>query len=408
MKMKFLGAIVAFLLISFSAHSHVKVSLLTCEAGDDIYSIFGHSAIRVVDTVAGTDLVYNFGMFSFSTDNFLYKFVKGETYYWVEAERYKRFMRHYKREGRAVYESVLMVDQKDALQIQKFLEWNVLPENSVYLYSYMFDNCATRIRDIAENLAGDSVVWTGNGKQFVSMPDGVENPEMFAQLYSGEELTYRDLLNKYLPKIPWINWGIFFSVAAPSDSEIPYEHTMFLPEFLMNGFQNAVYYKDGTAQDLVSDPIMLLESRPQPVKGFELTPLLVFSLLLLVVAGWTFAGYKKNRHFWGIDMVLLILLGLYGSAGAFVSWISIHPATFPNYNMLWASPLHLIVGVLVVVPVLRRKFLSRVYSVFLVMLLLYFVCIVFQLQALHWANVPLIGVFVLRYFLGRKVVGEDL
>ncbi|MFY7861788.1 MAG: DUF4105 domain-containing protein, partial [Chitinophagales bacterium] len=43
-----------------------QFSILTCDQGDEIYSTFGHSAIRYQDSSNGIDWVYNYGLFDFS------------------------------------------------------------------------------------------------------------------------------------------------------------------------------------------------------------------------------------------------------------------------------------------------------------------------------------------------------
>lgn len=391
---------IAALCLSLPVQSSPRVSLITCGAGEDLYSIFGHTALRIADSAERYDVVYNYGMFSYNTDNFLYKFVKGETYYWLGAEQYDDFIGDYRRDGRAVYESRLLIDDADAVRIRDFMANNIRPENKVYLYSYMFDNCATRIRDLVSQSVGDTVIWQPASKSAQPMPAGIARPQFFDSLRAGTPYTYRDLLNLYLHKIPWVEWGIYYSVAAPSDRLIPYNDAMFLPEFLLMGFQNAVYVKDGKTADLVGAPIQVLA--PQSVvagRTSMCSPMMVFVLLLIAIAGISHFGWRKGRVFWGIDAALLVVLGLYGVAGFFVSVISIHPATFPNYNLLWASPLHLLAGIFMFVPYLRRRARAGAGYFFLSLLGLYLVAAVLQLQALHWANIPLMAVFAIRYLL---------
>lgn len=383
---------------SFQLQSSPRVSLITCGAGEDLYSIFGHTALRIADSAEAYDLVFNYGMFSYNTDNFFYKFVKGETYYWLGAEQYEHFIEDYRRDGRAVYESRLLIDEEDALRIRDFMRNNLRPENKVYLYSYMFDNCATRIRDLVGKCVGDSVIWQPAGKPAQQMPAGIARREFFDSLGAGAQCTYRDLLNLYLHKIPWVEWGIYYSVAAPSDRLIPYKDAMFLPEFLLMGFQNAAYSKDGKINDLVSPPVQIIVPEPAATGNSDIwTPMAVFLLLFGATAAISFGGWRKGRILWGIDAALLIVLGLYGAAGFFVSIISIHPATFPNYNLLWASPLHLFAGMLMFVPYLRRRARASAGYILLSMLVAYLIAAALQLQALHWANIPLMAAFAIRY-----------
>ena len=66
--------IIAIIFILSSAYTHANfitlsekstVSLITCSAGEAIYELFGHTAIRVVDTENQLDIVFNYGLFSF-------------------------------------------------------------------------------------------------------------------------------------------------------------------------------------------------------------------------------------------------------------------------------------------------------------------------------------------------------
>ena len=60
--------------------SNTEISVLTCSPGDMIYSIFGHTAIRVSNPNTGLDAVVNYGLFDFNQDSFVFRFVKGETH----------------------------------------------------------------------------------------------------------------------------------------------------------------------------------------------------------------------------------------------------------------------------------------------------------------------------------------
>jgi len=391
---------------SIQLFSAPKISLITCSAGDELYSIFGHSAIRVQDPAIGTDIVYNYGMFSYNTDNFLYKFVKGETYYWLGKESFHHFIHSYKLEQRAVFENELNIDIQDARKIQQFLARNAQPENAVYLYSYMFDNCATRIRDVFGRNAGDSVHWHSLNIAFKPMPKGIAQPDIFAQFYSNHSaFTYRDLLNIYLQKIPWVNWGIYFSVAAPSDKSIPYEDAMFLPEFLLMGCNNACYFKDGKRYDLLKKTNTLISPMPKEKNNKSpISPFILFSIIAIITGSISYVGYRQKKWFWGMDSIIFLLSGLYGSTGAFVSWISIHPATFPNYNMLWSNPVQLLWAFLIAIPLFRkRKTIVVLYSIFFALLAIYSFTSVIGLQAVHWANIPFICILASRMVLVLKL-----
>jgi hypothetical protein len=124
------------------------ISLITADPGEELYSLFGHSAIRVKDTVNNQDLVFNYGTFNFNTPNFYMKFTRGKLLYMLSIQQFDRFKRSYEYEKRDLKEQILNLTQDQKQAIFQFLLWNYQPENRYYKYDFFFDNCATRIRDV--------------------------------------------------------------------------------------------------------------------------------------------------------------------------------------------------------------------------------------------------------------------
>src|SRR5262249_19855187 len=128
--------------------SHLRISLLTCGPGDgEVYEVFGHTAVRVIDSTTHTDMVYNYGIFEYGPD-FELQFMRGKLLYSVAAYPFPAFMQEYVEAKRSVEEQVLLADWKQKERFYYFLQWNAEPENKYYKYDFFFDNCATRIRDI--------------------------------------------------------------------------------------------------------------------------------------------------------------------------------------------------------------------------------------------------------------------
>ena len=112
----------------------ITISLLTAEPGEKVYERFGHTAIRI-RMGKDTDVVFNYGLFSFSSPNFLYRFVKGETDYQLGLTQFPYFNMDYALRGSKVYEQTLNIPQKDAINIFTALQENYLPHNKVYRYN---------------------------------------------------------------------------------------------------------------------------------------------------------------------------------------------------------------------------------------------------------------------------------
>ena len=110
----------------------IQFSLLTCSPGTEIYSLFGHTAIRYQNFSQNRDLVFNYGMFSFSTPNFIYRFVKGETDYQLGVNDFRSFETEYMFRGSSVYQQVLNLTHEEKIRLQELLFTNYLPQNRIY------------------------------------------------------------------------------------------------------------------------------------------------------------------------------------------------------------------------------------------------------------------------------------
>lgn len=296
------------------------VSLITCDPGREVYSMYGHTAIRINDPMNGLDVVFNYGVFSFDSPNFIYRFAKGETDYLVLGYSFSRFLPDYQEERRSVYEQVLNLSAKGKNQLYQALLVNALPENREYRYNYFMDNCATRVRDMIEHNAG--------GKVHFPVSQSTES--------------YRDLIKDFHHSFRWIDFGIDLLVSKPADQPIPVYAHMFLPEYLFNQFAQAKIEFNGTTQPLVKETRTLAEYPNHKLVSDLPWPAIVFGLLFLIIAYFSIRNYRQNNPIEWLDYWLLALTGVSGLVMSWFALYSEHPAMSPNYNILWALPLNLI------------------------------------------------------------------
>lgn len=305
----------------------LRISLLTCGAGDEIYSLFGHTALRVEDRTTGRDVVYHYGVFDFDTPNFALKFALGETDYQMGMTSYKRFLSEYAWLGRSVEQQVLDLTPEEARRLADRLAENYRPENRVYRYSYFYDNCATRPRDQVEQAVEGHVDY---GRDMESRATG---------------LTFRSIMRHYAEGHPWSRFGMDFCLGSKADEPVNLRETMFVPFNVRDYFATAqIAAPDGTARPLTRPTETLVPCpdthTPQEDQGF--TPLRAALLLFAATAGATIYGLKRKRPLWGIDAVLFAAAGLAGIIPAFLVLFSQHPAVSPNYLLLVFHPLHLL------------------------------------------------------------------
>jgi hypothetical protein len=320
----------------------VQLSLITCSSGEELYSIFGHSALRVYYPDSGRDLVFNFGLFDFNTPNFYIKFIKGQLKYMLGIQYMPDFMAQYEWEKRGVREQVLNITPQQTKAVMDRLEYLYRPENRYYLYSFLYKNCTSELRDIIVPL-------TGQDGELRKVPSGV---------------TDRELINRYING--WTKFGISLILGSTLDREVDLYQTMFLPE---NLYGITADLKNGD-EDFVKEDIILLkentrERAKRSVLKFILSPISIFSLLL---AGMLFVFFKRKSS--GLfDNLFLCSVGLLGSVMLIIIMITEHRELFSNYNLLWSNPFYLLV-VLASVKKWKKteRLLSAISLVFLAIL----------------------------------------
>ncbi|NDV82395.1 DUF4105 domain-containing protein [Bacteroides sp. 51] len=307
-----------------------RFSLLTCAPGDEIYSLFGHTAIRYEDPGKGIDVVFNYGVFSFNTPNFIYRFVKGETDYMLGVVDFPRFEAEYAYHNRAVWQQNLNLNAKEKEVLLELLYTNYQPENRIYRYNFFYDNCATRPRDkIEESISGKIVYQSVDPWQ-----------------------SFRDIIYQSSKGHEWDRFGMDLCLGVEADRPISYREEMFAPLYLMDAFKHAVIAgENNTKRPLVSGVSEVVSEQDiEKEKPFPLTPMRSMLLLFILIASATIYGIRKKKSLWGIDLILFAAAGLAGCVLAFLSCFSEHPAVGTNYLIFVFHPLHILL-----LPLFLRK-----------------------------------------------------
>ena len=330
---------------------NLRISLLTASPGEELYSIFGHSALRVTNVKAHTDIIYNYGSFQFD-DHFYYKFVKGgeQLQYYVAVEKFEDFMYEYRVFNRNVIEQILWLSCDEKEKLSAALQENALEANKYYRYDFLFDNCSTRLRDmVASN---------------TSPPAG------FKRILPAKPPTFRDLIYEYLNrgKQYWSKLGIDLLLGSRMDRPVKNEEAMFLPDYLMKGFDSALTKE----APLVQSKEMILPSTPSAsLEPAWLRPLGAGFLLLGL---GVILSFTKTR--WAakilpaFDRIFFFLLGATGLLLLFMWFGTDHALCANNYNLLWAMPTHLPISFLLSSkkPFVQRYFLVCT-GIYLILLL---------------------------------------
>jgi len=376
--MKKIIRFVVFLVCVFSIKtnaqdsSRLRVSLLTCTPGNELYSIFGHSAIRIVDSNNVNDLVFNYGTFNFYDDDFYIKFIKGKLNYFVSVQQTEDFIYSYTSEGRGVTEQVLNFSEQEKINIQHALIENLKEENKYYQYDFFYDNCTTRLRDIISN-----------NKQ----------PNPLLPYVMPEKTKFRQAIHMYLDKSEqhWSKLGIDLLLGAKTDKIMSAKEQEFLPENLMNAFDQCTNQKLVSKKNQLTPPTFINQ-----ISKSLFTPNFCFWIFFAIIL---FLSFLKNKFVsiitTGLDFTILFFTGALGVLFIFMWFGTDHIMTKNNYNIFWALPTNIIAAFFI----RSKNHFIRNYFVFVICSLsLILISWNFLPQQLNISLIPIILSLIVRLY----------
>ena len=383
-KLGFLLILLTFVGLSPAKAQFWEVSLLTADPGTELYSSFGHSAIRMRELgPGGRDLVFNFGTFDFDTPNFYGKFATGKLNYMLSVATYDRFIVEYDYYKRGLREQVLDLSEEQKDFLLQHLDAQYAPERRFYKYDFFYNNCATKIRDAFDVVIGEQLVWSDT---------------------LAEEKTFRNLIDEFVLPLPWADFGIDLALGSVIDRPATELEKQFLPTYMEQAFAKATIVENGVSRPLVKQSRVLLEYPNEATQQSLLNPSVVFWFLAVIFAALTGYGFKKGRLMKGLDIAFFGTLGILGLVVAFLWFFTDHSATLWNWNILWAFPGHLVlVWGLVARPNATwiSSYLLFVMVATVVVLLLWIVGV----QSFYPALIPILLLLLLRanfLFYNRK------
>ena len=357
----------------------VMISLLTCTPGEELYSTFGHSALRVRESETNTDVIYNYGTFDFDDPSFYSKFTRGKLLYFVSVDSFQNFLKEYEYEKRGITEQILNLSCSEKQKLVAALKENAKEENKYYQYDFIIDNCTTRLRDIVFKNANAQVVTK--------------------DVRPSNKITFRDLIHKYLDSSYqyWSELGIDILLGDPLDKKISNSEAMFLPDYLLKGFDSTTI--DGSR--LVSEKKEILAPvLPENKKPF-LSPFLLFSILFLLIAALSLS--KNTYRFLAVfDLILFFLSGALGILILFMWFGTDHPECKNNFNLAWAFPFHIVI---IFFLYKKRNWVRRYFLFNSILLLVLLILWKWLPQEMNNALLPLVCLLLLRSFIRYKNAG---
>lgn len=312
----------------FCLTQNSKVSIITSEPGSELYTIFGHTAIRITDDSLNIDRVYNFGTFDFSTSFFYVKFLKGNLEYYLSINDYDDFLLNAQMEQRIVYEQTLNLNYNERLKMFNSLERQYNSDDRYYKYDFFYCNCATRVRDAILNAK--------------TVPIEYDTSSYCCQ-------TFRQLLNPYISKNYWVDFVINISLGTEADRIAQPNDYMFLPYYVMNIIEDS---------NIAYEKTLVLNASVSSNNNYKcpyLSPLLIASLIILLSL---ITKYRKT-----IFYLFTSIVGLIGLFLITVSLVTDNPAFSSNLNIYWTAPSLLLL-------LIRNRKINDIIKLFYITLLI--------------------------------------
>jgi hypothetical protein len=307
-----------------------KVSVLTCGLGNETYSYFGHTAIRVSDPANNLDVVYNYGAFDFRTPNFVAKFTKGDLQYFVITHSFSEFMEEYNIEKRSVFEQELLISQGLKQKLFDKLNATLLSEDRYYTYKFIDKNCTSMVVDIINNTLNENViVKKGN-----------------------TDITYRSILYPYFDGHFYEKLGTSIIFGTKVDQ---LGTRIFLPFELKNSLEKVSFQNKPLA---TKSKTLLFFEKETPTSWWNN----IYSYLIILA----FVVLAHNKI---VDKIYLLVLSLMGIFFVCVGFYSFHLELSMNYNVLLFSPLLLILIFLSIAK--NKKWTYRFAVLHLIFLVIY-------------------------------------
>ena len=303
----------------------VEVSLVTCEPYNRVYSLYGHTGLRIHDRARGLDILANWGIFELKKRFFILRFTFGLTDYKMEIEPWQGFCDRYLSYGSGVQEQVLNLNPDEKQRLIAAVRENYKPENRYYRYNYFYDNCTTRVRDIIEESVDGKIVY----------PE-TDDPKSFRELvhdWNGDHL--------------WARWGNDFLLGVKADSKTTSKEAHFLPYMLFRDFGAAHIVSKGKADRRLvlttrwAVPSMHVREAGNILDNWLLRPMSAAAALCLVLLAVLLVERKRGRRLWQFDFAMLLTTGMMGLV-LLAMVFSQHPTVSLNFQILVFNPLSLV------------------------------------------------------------------
>lgn len=368
--------------VKLSAYS--QISIITSGPGDSLYEKFGHTSIRIKDPILNLDLNYNYGIFDLDGPKFYVNFTKGYMKYKLASYPFHYTLKFAQEDKRWVKQQVLNLTIEERNTVFHFLNNNAKPENSSYLYDPFFNNCATKPRDILNEIIGNKIIWAND---FTS------------------NKSFRELMNKEIHQNTWGSVGINLALGSKLDRIATAEEYLYLPDYVFEALSKSKILKNGKEESLVKKTHILLDFEEKKSSANSINPFLVFSFLLIIGGFITTKDYRSKKRTKWFDFILFFITGLLGVLIIFLWFFTNHSTAPNNFNILWSFTPNLIVA-FYLLKNSPPNWLKKYCLILLLLLIVIPIIWILKIQLFNWTFIPLLILLATRYLFLQKTLNS--
>ena len=312
------------------ASARYEVYLMLMYPGGEVFSGFGHVAVRIVDHTFSEDLVYDYGTYEYQDPMLGPKFLAGTLPYYCSKTTFEDTMAWYAQDFAGILLQELNLTEEQTLLLLEQVEFDCLEENAAYRYHHFFNNCSTKLRDIFDGLLQGRL-----SQATVGQPAG---------------RSLRDLINSSMARweLAFARFLVFGLLNTLTDEPTDRWNQMFLPWYLSRELarmrQPAL---PGEPPLVVGEELIDGEKKGEPELPVAWHGALFLALLFLVsLAPLAGARWLKPRNAMRcgglLTAVLGLAAGLYGVILLYCWIVSPYPDTKDNWTVLLFHPGHFV------------------------------------------------------------------
>ena len=323
----------------------VTASILTISPTNEVYSVFGHTAIRMECPSHQLDYVFTFesdpsvgGFLTFFAGKAEAKFIAVPT---------ADFLTSMTLRGRGVKQNELNLTLHEEQELWRNLD-NDMVAGAHRKFNLLINNCVSMaVMKLHQSCINEHLEWDNNTTRTL--------------------LNNGDYVRQCVQQSPWaVFWFITFMGTVCEDS-YDYESRL-CPANQIEEMQKASFVNEekGTKRAVLTGQESVLLPETSRLRQSIITPTVVFGLLLLVVCFLTFAEWRWNwkRPVRYIDVALFVLQSLSGLILLYVTWVSELLGAHWNWYLIPFNPIPLILWLCL----RKRKNYGRVYLLYTVVL----------------------------------------